>query len=245
MVVIVIIPATRDILVMAGLKVARPFESFFSSASFSSRGFFSGIGEISTLKQQNQQLSDKLRQSQIDQSELEEIKAENQILKNQLGFKETVEGKELIPSKIISREPTSFLDDMTIDKGEKDGIRTGLAVVSNGALVGKVTEVYSDESKIELITSKDSIIQAMLQKNRVMGILKGGLSGVSLENIPQDVDVADRESVVTSGLGGGIDQGILIGEVTGQKSSKAEIFKILSIQPIVDFSKLEIVFVIK
>ena len=186
-----------------------------------------------------------MRQSQISQSELNELKAENQILKNQLGFKETIKQRELIPCKIISREPTTFLDNMIIDRGESDGVKIGLAVVSDGALVGKIVEVFSNESKVKLITSKDSIVQAMLQKNRVMGVLKGGLSGISLENIPQDVEVSDREAVVTSGLGGGIDQGILIGEVSGQRSSKAEIYKILNIQPTVDFSKLELVFVIK
>ena len=244
-VVIAFVPTTRNFLVRIGVKAVRPIESFFSSLSFSSRGFFYGLSQISDLREQNRELSDKLRQSQISQSELEELKAENQILKKQLGFKEVIKERDLIPSKIISREPTTFLDNMIIDKGEKDGIRAGLAVVSDGALVGKVTEVYSNESKVTLITSKDSIIQAMMQKSRVMGILKGGLSGMTLENIPQDVEVAEREVVMTSGLGGGIDQGILIGEISGQRSSKAEIYKVLNVQPTVDFSKLEIVFVIK
>ena len=244
-VVIVLIPASRDFLIRIGIKTMRPVESFFSSLSFSSRGFFYGLSQISDLREQNSELSDKLRQSQISQSELEELKAENQILKKQLGFKELIKERDLIPSKIISREPTTFLDNMIIDKGEKDGISKGLAVVSDGALVGKITEVYANESKVTLITSKDSIIQAMMQKSRVMGILKGGLSGITLENIPQDVEVIEREVVVTSGLGGGIDQGILIGEISGQRSSKAEIYKVLNVQPTVDFSKLEIIFIIK
>lgn len=244
-VVIALVPTTRNFLVRIGIRVARPVESLFSSMSFSSRGFFYGLSQISDLREQNRELSDKLRQSQISQSELEELKAENQILKKQLGFKEVIKERDLIPSKIISREPTTFLDSMVIDKGEKDGISKGLAVVSDGALVGRISEVFDRESKVTLITSKDSIIQAMMQKSRVMGILKGGLSGMTLENIPQDVEVFEHEAVITSGLGGGIDQGILIGEISGQRSSKAEIYKVLNVQPTVDFSKLEIVFVIK
>lgn len=245
LIILAVIPASRNFLMRAGIKLSKPIVSTFSSWSYSSRGFFYGISQIGDLRQQNRELSDKLRQSQVSQSELEELKTENQILKQQLGFKETVKNKELIPSKIISREPTTFLDSMIIDRGENDGIITGLAVVSNGALVGKITQVYPDESRVTLITSKDSIIQAMLQYSRVTGVLKGGLSGISLENIPQDIEISNREAVITSGLGGGIEQGILIGEVSGQRSSKAEIYKVLNVQPTVDFSKLEIVFVIK
>lgn len=244
-VAVALIPTSRNFLVKIGVKAVRPIESFFSSLSFSSRGFFYGLSQISDLREQNSELSDKLRLSQISQSELEELKAENQILKKQLGFKEVIKERDLIPSKIISREPTSFLDHILIDKGEKDGISAGLAVVSDSALVGKVTEVYSSESKVVLITSKNSIIQVMMQNSRVMGILKGGLSGITLENIPQDIEIAEHEMAITSGLGGGIDQGILIGEISGQRSSKAEIYKVLNVQPTVDFSKLEIVFIIK
>lgn len=244
-VVLVFVPVTRDFVSRATLKVSKPFSSWFASKAFFSRGIFSGISEISSLRSQNAELAEKLRQSQIDKSNYEELKAENEILKKQIGFKEQVKDRELIPAKIINREPTTFLDNIIIDKGSDDGITSGLAVVSNGALVGRISEVLSNQSKVTLITSKDSVIQAMLQTNRDMGVLRGGLSGETLENIPQDVNVADKEGVVTSGLGGGIEQGILIGEVTGQKSSKAEIYKVLNVQPTVDFSKLEIVFVVK
>jgi len=244
-IVLVFVPVTRNFLSRTVLTVSKPFGSWFSSMSFSSRGIFSGISEISGLKEQNAELADKLRQSRIDKNEYEELKAENEILKKQLGFKEQVKEKELVPAKIISREPTTFLDNIIINKGSNDGITVGLVVVSNGALVGRINNVFCNQSKVILITSKDSVIQAMLQKNRDLGILRGGLSGVTLENIPQDVEVSEKESVVTSGLGGGAEQGILIGEITGQRSSKAEIFKVLNVQPVVDFSKLEIVFVVK
>lgn len=245
LVALVFVPVTRNFMSRTVSTVSKPFTSWLSSLSFSSRGLFGGISEISGLKEQNADLAEKLRQSRIDKNEYEELKAENEIFKKQLGFKEQVKEKELVPAKIISREPTTFLDNIIIDKGSNDGISVGLAVVSDGALVGRVSDVLSNQSKVILITSKDSVVQAMLQKNRDMGVLRGGLSGVTLENIPQDVEVGDKEGVVTSGLGGGIEQGILIGEITGQKSSEAEIFKILNVQPTVNFSKLEIVFVVK
>jgi len=244
-ILLAVIPPARRTLSSVILTFTRPFSTILSSLSFSSRGLLGGLGEISDLKQQNAELAEKLRQSRLDKNECEELGAENEILKKQIGFKDQIKDKELVLAKIISREPTTFLDNIIIDKGQADGILSGMAVVSDGALVGKISEVAGNQAKVTLITSKDSVIQAMLQTNRVMGILRGGLSGITLENIPQDIEVAENEGVITSGLGGGIQQGILIGEVAGQRSSKAEIFKVLNVQPAVDFSKLEIVFVVK
>jgi rod shape-determining protein MreC len=207
--------------------------------------FFSGIREISQLRDENAELAKKLSQIKLDSSELLELRAENQILKNQLGFAQEHKEYTLIGAKIIGREPVSFMDNIIVDKGGDDGVSVGAVAISDGALAGKVTEVYSHQSRVTLITSGDSIIQVMLQGSRVMGVLKGGIAGLSLENIPQDVEVAEHENVVTSGLGGAIDQGILVGEVTGQNSSKAQIYKTLSVQPAVDFSKLELIFIIK
>ena len=76
-----------------------------------------------------------------------------------------------------------------------------------------------------------------------MGVLKGGLSWITLENIPQDSSVVDDEIIVTSGLGGGMKQGIVIGTISGQKSGKAEIFKLFSVKSPIDFNKLEMVFI--
>ena len=203
------------------------------------------VNEISKIKDENSQLAAKLQKLKLDSSELEELKVENKILKNQLGFAEEHKEYELIGTKIIGRDPVSFMDRIIVDKGGDDGVILGAVAISDGALAGKVTEVLDHQSKVTLITSKDSIIQVMLQKSRVMGVLRGGLSGLTLENIPQDIEVKSGEGIVTSGLGGSIDQGILVGEVVGQNSSKAQIYKTLSIQPTVDFSKLELIFIIK
>ena len=244
-VLITIIPATRRVIAGVFFDTFGWLESPVSKVSSVPQRFFSGIGEISKVKDENSQLAAKLQKLKLDSSELEELKVENKILKNQLGFAEEHKEYELIGTKIIGRDPVSFMDRIIVDKGGDDGVILGAVAISDGALAGKVTEVLDHQSKVTLITSKDSIIQVMLQKSRVMGVLRGGLSGLTLENIPQDIEVKSGEGIVTSGLGGSIDQGILVGEVVGQNSSKAQIYKTLSIQPTVDFSKLELIFIIK
>lgn len=243
--ILVIVPYTRSA-IGSGIKfIAKPAMSFLAERGIAHSGFISGIWNIRNLSNENRELSSKLKKSIVDQAELNELRVENDSLKKQIGYSGNDQSEGLIPAKIIGRDLASFMDFIIVDKGSDDGTTVGDAVLSEGILVGRISEVWKNQSKVILITSKDSIIQAMLQTSRAMGVLKGGLSGITLENIPQDSVVVTDEIVITSGLGGGIKQGIVIGTVSGQKSGNAEIFKVFNIKPLIDSNKLEIVFIQK
>lgn len=209
------------------------------------RNFFGTIKDIGSLKEQNNELADKISQLEVDRSKITELQHENDLLKQELGFVQKNQDLSLLPATIIGREPTSFLDHVIIDKGQKTGVKQGMGVIFGGALVGQVSEVYDNQSKIVLVTSKDSIIQSMLQNSRSKGLLRGGISGLVLENIVQDVSFETGEYVVTSGLDGQLKPGILIGRTTNVESSTSDLFKNISVEPIADLSRLEIVFLIE
>lgn len=217
----------------------------FSKVGSALKNTFHFVIEIKDLKKQNEELTSKLLSMEVDTSRIIELEKENQILKEEIGFIGQNKTGQLIPAKIIIREPTSFFDNIIVDKGEADGAKVGAAVISNGVLVGAVSEVYPGSAKVVLITSKDSLIQAMLQESRAKGILKGGISGLFLENIVSDTDYKEGEYVVTSGLGGKINEGIPIGKVSKIQSDPSEIFKNFSIESLVDFSKIELVLIVK
>ncbi|OQA04619.1 MAG: Cell shape-determining protein MreC precursor [bacterium ADurb.Bin400] len=220
--------------------------SSVSRIGHGARNVVQAFGNISRLRQQNRELIDKIISLEVDRSRINELEHENRLLKEELGFKEEHIEQELIPAKIIGREPTAFLDYILIDKGSDSGIAPKMAAVSGGVLVGRVQEVYESSSKVVLITSKDSVVQAMLQNSRAKGILRGGISGIVLENVTQDVDVVPGEYVVTSGLGGEIADGILIGKTRGiQTSSSSGILKNVAVEPMAELTKLEMVFIMK
>lgn len=242
---LLVVPFTRHIIDMGLNFLSKPLLTVFSSSAQGFRSIVTGWTEISEIRDENRELSEKIKTLQIDKLELEELRHENDVLKSQLGFLEQHKENELVPARIIAREPFGVLDKIIIDKGLNDGVTEKAAVVSDGALVGRVVEVFDHQAKVTLITSKDSIIQAMLQESRTLGIIKGSLAGLRLENIPQDTQVSEGETVITSGLGGEMSQGILIGKVKGEASSKSEIYKILNIELACDLNKLEYVFVVK
>jgi len=203
------------------------------------------IHGIGTLKKQNEELIDKISQLEVDRSQIAELQHENELLKQELGFAQTNQDISLMPATIIGREPVSFLDYVIIDKGERSGVTKGMGVIFGGALVGQVSEVYGDQAKVILITSKDSVIQAMLQNSRSKGLLRGGISGLVLENIVQDVNFEKGEDVLTSGLDGVLKPGILIGKTTNVESSTSDLFKNIDVEPTADLARLELVFLIK
>lgn len=205
--------------------------------------FFSFAIHISKIKSQNENLISQLSSLEVDKSKINELEHENSLLKKELGYKEQNPESKLLSAKIIGREPTNFLDSIIVDKGEKDGVKANMAVISGGVLVGQVKNALDHQSEVTLITSKNSIILAMLQGSRSKGILKGGISGIVLENITQDVNFEQGEYVVTSGLDGQLKSGILIGKTGGIQSASSDLYKNITVEPIADLSRLELVFI--
>lgn len=221
------------------------FMRVLNNSGSSVKGYFSFVGEIASLRQKNDRLAAKIVELEVDKSKISELEHENSLLKKELGFFEADTTEELVPARIVGREPVSFLDYIIVDRGRDNGLERGMAVISGGVLVGQVSDVYEKTARITLITSKDSVIQAMLQNSRSKGVLKGGISGLVLENVTQDIDYAKGEDVVTSGLGGELKEGILIGKASDLRSPSSGIFKDIAVDPSADLSKLEVVFIVK
>jgi rod shape-determining protein MreC len=245
LILLIIASPLRKIFANSVRIVTRGTSAVLSNLGNKLANSFSGFREISSLKRENNELADKLTALQVDRSKIDELEYENELLRKELGFVQQTKTQELVPARIIEREPISFLDYVMVDKGSADGISKDMAVISSGVLVGQVGEVYENESRIILITSKDSIIQAMLQKSRSKGVLRGGISGLVLENITSDTEYLEGDYIITSGLGGELPEGILIGKAKGLQSGSSSILKNINVEPIADFGKLEIVFIIK
>ncbi len=224
---------------------ASPFEKAASVLSSKSRDFFRGIAEIRNLRDENNDLKQQIADLMDKNSQLMEVKNENGLLKKEIEVNTAGNNFNLLEAVIIGREPASFLQSFTVDQGTDSGVKVGQAVIYQGVLVGKVTAAYKTTSEITLILSSHSIIQAQLQENRTLGIVKGGLQGLYLDNIPLDVPFKSGEMVITSGLGGDLPKGIIIGKVDKLTTPKSEIFQTFSLITPLDFQRLETVFVVR
>ena len=239
----------------------RPLENLAISATSPVAGFLYGKGaEINSAYENNTQKKDvfaeldSLKQEvsrlTVQNSQLKELEDENARLKSQLSFLSVNKYKNVM-ANVISQDLIFDIregdQDIVIDKGLKDGIRDGLGVIdSNGVLVGKVIEARDSLSKVCLATNRSCKFAATIQnQERTMGITEGDLGlTIKMNFIPQSDKIALGDTVITSGLGGNIPRGLVLGKVGQINNRTNEIWQDVNIEPLLNLNALTIVSVL-
>lgn len=228
------------------LAVESPFLKTFRIFSGGFHGFFQFLGSIGDLKSENEKLMKEKQELSAEIAKLEDVENENKRLRKELDL--SPKGKyELEAGFAIAQDPRGSGNYLLLDKGSNDGISDGMPViVSNGILVGKIREVYANESKAALLTDQNSAVNAEITDSGTKGIAKGvfGL-GLTLDMISQADVVNEGDTVITSGLGREMPRGLLIGKVGQVSQSPDKLFQQANIIPPVEFSDLQVVFVVK
>ncbi len=228
------------------LRVSIPFQRVFYgfNEKIGETVFF--LGSIAQLKTENARLI-KENNSLISQiANLRQEQQENEVLRKQLDLLPRNQFN-LIGADIVAQDPQGMLNWVLIDKGSDSGIEIGMvAIVSDGILVGKVTEVYSHSAKIDFLTNANSSINVLDLETGAKGIAKGeyGL-GLILDMVTQTDTLNNGDSIITSGLGGDVSKGLLLGKIKEIKLSADKLFQGAIITPIVKYSNLSTLFVIK
>jgi rod shape-determining protein MreC len=192
--------------------------------------------ENRSLKQQVERMSlERVRMSQ-DADQARRLQA-------LLAFKEQFISQTMA-AQVIGSSGSELSRSVYIDKGERDGIKPDMAVITADGIVGKVLRVYGSTSLVLLIDDQTSGVGALLDKTRLQGILRGTPSGeVVLEKVMSDETVPAGEMVLTSGGDGIFPKGLLVGRVT-KVSPGSELFLNIRVRPAADLSKLEEVLVV-
>ncbi len=132
-----------------------------------------------------------------------------------------------------------------INKGEDDGVKEGMAVLSEGFLIGHIKEVDKKNSKVVLLVDPDFSTPVLIQNSNTSGLLKGQLGfGLLLEKVPQNISLETGDTITTSGLGGVFPKGLVIGQVEEVFKQSNTIFQSATIKTAIDFSKLNQVFIL-
>lgn len=230
----------------AALDGFSPLQEVVSSLTKNVGDFVGLIGQIKTFQDENVRLRKEVDELKTYVTRLYEAGVENQRLRALLEYERNNPGRDYIVAQVIGHDPSNLVRSITVDKGTKDGISDGMVAVVGAGLVGAVVKTYPLASKVLLITDPTSTINAMVQRSRVLGIVTGTPKGVlSLIYVSQDEDVKEGDMVVTSGLGGGLPKGIPVGQVSKVSGSDMALFKEIAAEPLVDFSKVEEVLIIR
>lgn len=208
--------------------------------------FVTAPRDVAALTQRNQELEAEVARLQATVIELQQQNQQIDVLSALVDFARARPAYDYVAADVIGRDPSPFLQYVIINRGSDDGLRRGMPVVTAQGLVGRVAAVTAGAARVQLITDAGSVVNVSLQSSEASAVLQGSLTGeVALNMIPQDVGVETGELLLTSGLGGNFPPNILIGQVTGIRSRSFELFQTASVQPVVDFARLEIVLVIR
>lgn len=216
--------------------------SFLQKPATVTGTFFSHIWSTVTtseesLSAKNKKLESQLISLALEQSELESLRFENEDLKKQLNYFER-NSHDHITASVIARSVNPTNSSITLNKGESDGVHVGLPViVSDGVLIGKVSQVSANASSVKLINDRQSDIAAtVLNNSRTLGVIKG-TKGVllSMDFIPQDEVIQVDELVVTSGLEQYIPPGLLIGIINAVHFDPATPFQEATVEPLINY----------
>jgi rod shape-determining protein MreC len=167
-------------------------------------GLFGTIGEIDRLRTQNAELRESLAGAEQRIAELTEAARENEELRGLLGITQALE-MELLPVRVISRDPSNFAWEVGIDAGTADGVRAGMPVVANadgaGALAGSVVSATDDTARVRFIVDTGSTVIALDQASRALGEVSGQPGGqLVMTNVPVTETVEVGDTIVSAGL---------------------------------------------
>lgn len=145
-----------------------------------------------------------------------------------------------VAARVIDSDRTSLFKTLLINKGTSEGLRVGLAVLSDQGVVGRIIETSWHASRVLLMIDENSNIDALIQRSRAQGILQGaGPAGGNLKYISRTEEVLPGDVVLSSGLAGVFPKGLLLGVVSGVSRREGGLFQKIDVTPAVDFGKLE------
>lgn len=221
------------------IEVIAPLQKcIYKSADFI-ENFWVKYFYLIEVHDENDRLKREIDSLKMENSHYRELVATHERLQELLQFKETI-NYPASAAQVIGRDPSGWFQSVIIDKGAKSGLSVNMPVVNAEGVVGRLVSVSPDYAKVLLIIDQNSAVDCITQRSRDKGIVKGISSkACKLEYVLKTSDVVVGDMVVTSGLDRVFPKGIPVGRVVEVENIPGELFKDVTIRPMVDFSKLE------
>jgi rod shape-determining protein MreC len=216
------------------LAALAPGQRIVSQARQSAMRVFGASGD--TPEAENQRLKAQIEALKAENARLtDEVKSLNRLLKLRDAFPSS------LPAKLISLGGGSWAESATLNRGSRDGVRPKDIVVTEAGVAGQVTSMIGPDSSVALfLTDPASGIGARTQPSGAIGVARGdGSPMLNLTYLDKTADVKKGDDVFSSGLGGVFPAGYFIGRVIEVKTDPSGAGRTASIQPSVDFSRLD------
>ncbi len=223
--------------------VSYPLEGF-ARAGARLGDLWEGYVALQDIRRENSRLRRELELLRGQNTALREAASSAKRLEALLAFKDR-SAFESIAAHVIARNATNWYRALVLDKGDRDGVKLEMGVVTPAGVVGRVVKTTPHTAIVLLITDPNNAVTGLIQRTRDEGLVEGTPKGQSrMKYIPLLSPVQEGDAVVTSGLTGGFPRGLAIGVITKINKSEGELFQSADVVPEVDFSQLDEVLVI-
>jgi rod shape-determining protein MreC len=243
---LVFVPGPARQVESLGTRILAPVEFGVSGLVGQVEGVATVVRKIGELARQNEQYREEIDRLQAELVRLHEVDLENRDLRNLLGLKERSAAGELVPARLIARDPSPYVQSITIDRGTEDGVHEGMTLITWRGVVGRITRAGPTSSKVLLVTDVNSSISGRIQssESRVTGIIRGRPEGgLLMQHIPQEETLETGATIITSDLGGLVPEGLVVGEVVQVRRKDVDVFQEALIEPAADMKQLERLYV--
>jgi rod shape-determining protein MreC len=226
------------------MELCSPFQKGSTFVIKTVQGVFEEYIFLIHLQRENGMLKQKVIELQQENHLMREVALSNERFQKLLEFREKI-SSTVIAAEVIGQDPSSWFKSLTINKGEKDKVQKGMAVISPEGAVGQILKTAPHHSTVLLITDYNSAIDTIVQRTRAKAIVEGkGENQCQLKYLLRTEEVAIGDIVVTSGLNGNFPKGLMVGEIRKVERVSQGSFQYAELVPSVDLTKLEEVLII-
>jgi rod shape-determining protein MreC len=211
------------------------------------RAVLDTVQRAADLRAENRALREQVERLQAELAQLRELELENQELRQLAGLQPLPLRNELIPARVVGRDPLPFVQVVTIDVGTEQGVREDLPVVTWRGLIGRIIDAQPTTARVLLITDASSAVAVRVQQpeSRATGVVRGRNDALLLlQYVAQQAPLETGDLLITSGLGGVFPPGVPVGTVVQVRKRDQDLFQEALVEPTARLGQLERVYVL-
>lgn len=201
---------------------------------------------LSECQEKNLDIERRIAGMSVDYVKLKALEAENEILRETLGYLNE-QSYEAVMARVISRSVIPTEDIFIIDRGSRDGLQKGMAViVQNGMYVGKISTIYDRTAEVTLTSDPSSRVAVSLAgQHRLVGLVEGrGNHTARATLIPHEEPLAPNDILVTSGTEEKVPADLVVAIVNSVIGEATDPFKSATLEPFIRTESLNLVAVL-
>ena len=226
--------------------IVTPVQSVFSSVTDSVANYLRTLKIRGNLEYEYDHLLIRLDDQATDLAILEELRKENETLRDMLFEQSSHTSLNPLGAQVIGKVGNNYFSTLTLNVGTANGVTNYMAVVSGGGLVGVTYDVKEHQCQVRCIIDSDCAVAGLVQSSRDQGTVKGtlGTNGEAMCRmyyLPDNSLPRPGDAVVTSGVGLEFPKGIPIGYIRESTRGMEDNKSYVVLEPKVDFQHLEYV----